>query len=48
MRRYLITITMADGSQGTHSGLYADGFEAVIETMGLFLQAKRIAARRLA
>jgi hypothetical protein len=47
MRSYLITITMADGSQGRHRGLYADGFDAVIQAMELFPQAHRIAARRL-
>jgi hypothetical protein len=47
MRRYEITITMPDGSQGRHSGIYADGFEAVICAMDAFPEAHRIAARRL-
>lgn len=47
MRKYEITITMADGSRGRHSGLYADGFDAVIQAIERFPQARRIAARRL-
>lgn len=48
MRRYLIQITMPDGSQGQHNGLYSDGFAAVITAMDLFPEAHRISARRLA
>lgn len=48
MGRYQITITMADGSQGRHHGLYSDGFDAVIHAMDLFPDARRISARRLA
>ena len=48
MNTYLITITMADGSQGQHHGLYADGFAAVITAMENFPSAQRISARRLA
>lgn len=47
MRSYLIQITMADGSQGQHNGLYSDGFEAVIQAITTFPDAKRISARRL-
>lgn len=47
MRAYLITITMADGSQGKHHGLYADGFDAAIQAMTSFPDAKRVSARRL-
>jgi hypothetical protein len=47
MRRYLISITMPDGSRGEHSGLYADGFEAVITTLENFPDAKRISAMRV-
>lgn len=47
MRSYLIQITMADGSQGQHNGLYCDGFEAVIQAMTTFPDAQRISARRL-
>lgn len=47
MRAYLITITMHDGSQGHHHGLYADGFDATITAMDLFPDAKRISAERV-
>ena len=46
MRSYLIEITMPDGSQGQHHGLYPDGFAAVIQAMTTFPDAKRISARR--
>ena len=42
MNRYLIKITMPDGSCGQHHGLYADGFEAVIVAMDHFPEARRI------
>lgn len=48
MKTYLINITMVDGSHGRHYGLYTDGFEAVIQAMTNFPEAKRISARRLA
>ncbi|MDD5031295.1 MAG: hypothetical protein PHH58_17670 [Rhodoferax sp.] len=47
MRPYLIRITMPDGSQGQHHGLYTDGFAAVIYALTTFPDAKRISARRL-
>lgn len=47
MRRYLISITMPDGSRGEHSGLYTDGFAAVITTLENFPDAKRISAMRV-
>ena len=47
MRTYLIMITMHDGSQGRHNGLYADGFDATIQALTLFPDAKRISARRV-
>lgn len=47
MKTYLIKITMVDGSQGQHYGLYSDGFEAVIQAIGHFPEAQRISARRL-
>lgn len=47
MRRYEIVITMPDGSQGRHSGIYADGFAAAIAAMEAFPEARRISARRL-
>lgn len=47
MKTYLICITMPDGSQGRHHGLYADGFDAIVYAMDAFPQARRISARRL-
>ncbi|MGJ7605455.1 hypothetical protein ACSFA7_14045 [Variovorax sp. LT1R20] len=47
MRRYLISITMPDGSCGKHSGLYEDGFAAVMTTLEHFPDAKRISAMRV-
>ena len=47
VRKYLITITMPDGSQGEHHGLYEDGFDAVVHAIEAFPGAMRITARRL-
>lgn len=47
MRAYLILITMPDGSQGKHHGLYEDGFDAAATALALFPEAKRISARRV-
>lgn len=47
MRRYLVYITMLDGSQGRHHGMYADGFDAAISAIEYFPDATRISARRL-
>ena len=47
MKTYRITITMPDGSQGRHLGIYSDGFNAVIAAMTNFPEAMRISARRL-
>lgn len=47
MPAYLITITMPDGSQGQHSGLYADGFEATTLAQEAFPEAKRVSAQPL-
>ena len=47
MHAYLILITMADGSQDQHRGLYADGFAAVITAIENFPSAHRVSARRL-
>lgn len=47
MKTYLIRITMPDGSRGQCHGLYADGFDAVIQTLTHFPEAQRISARRL-
>ena len=48
MRSYQITITMADGSQGRHHGLYASGCDAILCALDLFPEARRVSARRLA
>jgi len=47
MKTYAIKITMQDGSQGRCYGLYSDGFEACIQAMTNFPDAKCISARRL-
>ncbi len=47
MRSFLILITMPDGSQGQHHGLYMDGFAAAIHAMDLFPDAMRVGVRRL-
>lgn len=47
MKKYQVTITMPDGSQGEHYGVYEDGFAAVIAAIGAFPQARRVSARRL-
>lgn len=47
MRSYLVTITMPDGSQGEHHGLYPHGFDAVIAAIDLFPLARRVSARRV-
>lgn len=47
MPAYRITITMPDGSQGVHSGIYNDGFEAVQQTYESFAAAKRVSAKPL-
>lgn len=47
MRKYLVTITMEDGSVGLHHGLYTDGFAAILTAMDTFATAHRISARRL-
>lgn len=44
MHAYAITITMSDGSQGRHHGLYASGCAAVACALGAFPQARRISA----
>jgi hypothetical protein len=48
VRKYLIQITMHDGSTGRHEGVFRDGFEASICAMEMFPEAMRISARRLA
>lgn len=47
VRSYQITITMADGSQGVHFGLYEDGMAAVTFALDAFPEAVRISARRV-
>lgn len=47
MPAYLITITMPDGSQGQHSGIYTDGFEASTLAREAFPEAKRVSAQPL-
>jgi hypothetical protein len=44
MRIYQIKITMPDGSKGTYTGLFADGFAAIEQVMADFPEAKRISA----
>lgn len=48
MRSYLVTITMPDGSQGRHQGLYSDGCAAIIYALERFPEAHSISARRSA
>lgn len=48
MREYLVTIVMPDGSCGRHRGQFEDGFDAVLQALGYFPDARRISARRLA
>lgn len=47
MPAYLVTITMPDGSQGVHHGIYADGFEASTSAHEAFPEAKRVSAKPL-
>ncbi len=48
MRSYLVTVTMPDGSQGEHHGLYACSIDAVIVALEVFPGALRVSARPLA
>jgi hypothetical protein len=47
MKTYLIKITHGDGIQSWMYGLYSDGFDAAIDVLEMFPDAKRISARRL-
>ena len=47
MRKYLVTITMPDGSKGAHNGLYESGCVAVIHALTAFPEARRISAKVL-
>ena len=44
MAIYRIKITMPDGSRGRYTGLFADGFEAVLQTLADFPDARGISA----
>lgn len=48
MRPYLITITMRDGSQGEHHGLYPTAIDAICFALDFFGDAMRISARKAA
>lgn len=48
MRNYLVTITMADGTQGEHSGLYACGCDAIIAALVVYPDARRVSAKQVA
>lgn len=41
---YRIKIRMPDGSRGRFTGLFADGFEAVLQTLADFPDARSVAA----
>jgi hypothetical protein len=47
MNAYKVTITMPDGSQGVHHGIYEDGFVAIEAAKETFPNAKRVGAERL-
>ena len=44
MAIYRIKITMPDGSKGRCTGIFADGFEAVLQTLADFPEARSVAA----
>ncbi|WOI47716.1 hypothetical protein [Acidovorax sp. BLS4] len=44
MAIYRIHIVMPDGSRGRSTGIFADGFEAVLQTLADFPDAKRVSA----
>lgn len=44
MAIYRIKITMPDGSRGRYTGLFEDGFAAVLHTLADFPEARGIAA----
>lgn len=44
MSIYRIKITMCDGSKGRYTGIFADGFEAVLQTLADFPDARSVAA----
>lgn len=47
VHKYIVQITMPDGSRGQHEGIYHDAFEASAPAIDLFPGALRITARRL-
>ena len=44
MAIYRIKITMPDGSRGRCTGSFADGFEAVLQTLADFPEARSVSA----
>lgn len=44
MAIYRIKITMGDGSKGRYTGIFADGFEAIVQTLADFPDARSVAA----
>lgn len=44
MAIYRIRITMADGSSGRYTALFKDGFEAVLQTLADFPEARSVSA----
>ena len=44
MASYRIEITMPAGSRGRYTGIFADGFEAVLQTLADFPEARSVSA----
>ena len=47
MAIYRIKITMADGSTGRYTGIFADGIEAIVQTLADFPHARLVGARHI-
>ncbi len=47
MRTYQIIVTMPDGQQNKHTGIFECGVDAAIDAMEKFPEARRISARRI-
>lgn len=47
MRIYRVGIAMPDGSKGKFTGLFADGFEAVLQVLADYPDARAVSARRI-
>jgi hypothetical protein len=47
MRKYKITIKMPDGSVGRYTELFADGFDAINQTLDSFPEAARVSAMQI-